>query len=85
MEKVVLLRDRVEEFRFPVAGRVPAFLGIDIGSVSTNLALVTESGDLIHGIYTMTRGRPAATSSACSWARTWSRTRSRRIKPVPCT
>jgi predicted CoA-substrate-specific enzyme activase len=58
MDKVVLLRDRIRPFRFPDAGQVPAYLGIDVGSVSTNLALITESGDLIHGIYTMTRGRP---------------------------
>lgn len=58
MSKVVLLRDRIRPFRFPVSGTVPAYLGIDVGSVSTNLALITESGELIHGIYTMTRGRP---------------------------
>ncbi|MDM7925893.1 MAG: acyl-CoA dehydratase activase [bacterium] len=58
MDKVVLLRDRIQPFRFPDSGTVPAYLGIDVGSVSTNLALITESGELIHGIYTMTRGRP---------------------------
>ncbi len=34
------------------------FLGIDVGSVSTNLALLDEKGHLIHGIYTQTQGRP---------------------------
>ncbi len=58
MSKVVLLRDRIRPFRFPDSGTVPAYLGIDVGSVSTNLALITEFGELIHGIYTMTRGRP---------------------------
>ncbi|MBN2201022.1 hypothetical protein JW777_03640 [bacterium] len=58
MDRVVLLRDRIRPFRFPDSGTVPAYLGIDVGSVSTNLALITESGELIRGIYTMTRGRP---------------------------
>jgi predicted CoA-substrate-specific enzyme activase len=65
MNKVVLLRDRVESVRLPTDSLTPAFLGIDIGSVSTNLALVTEKGDLIHGIYTMTRGKPVEVVGEC--------------------
>ena len=59
---VLLLRDH------PLASRteplpegddaIPAYLGIDIGSVSTNLALLDESGRLLHGIYLRTVGRP---------------------------
>jgi len=37
---------------------VDAWLGLDIGSVSTNLALIDKDGKLLDGIYTMTRGRP---------------------------
>jgi predicted CoA-substrate-specific enzyme activase len=35
-----------------------AYLGLDVGSVSTNLVLLNEDLDLIHGIYLPTKGRP---------------------------
>ena len=35
-----------------------AFLGIDVGSVSTDIALIDESSDLVGGAYLMTRGQP---------------------------
>ncbi|MCK5148899.1 hypothetical protein KAR48_19245 [bacterium] len=37
---------------------IDAYLGVDIGSVSINLALIDSSGHLLDGIYTMTKGRP---------------------------
>jgi predicted CoA-substrate-specific enzyme activase len=37
---------------------ISTYLGIDIGSVSTNLALLDERGNLLHGIYLRTSGRP---------------------------
>lgn len=37
---------------------IPAYLGIDIGSISTNLALIDEEGRLISKRYLMTAGRP---------------------------
>ncbi len=60
-EQVVLLRDRA-----PAAavahdnhgGKVDAYLGIDIGSVSTNLVAIDASGNLLHEIYLRTQGRP---------------------------
>jgi predicted CoA-substrate-specific enzyme activase len=56
---VVLLRDRVKPYHLPAGGSiVDAYLGIDIGSVSTNLALIDESGDLMHEIYLRTVGKP---------------------------
>ncbi len=33
-------------------------LGVDVGSVSTNLALVTEDGTVVDAVYLRTRGRP---------------------------
>ena len=38
--------------------KVKAFLGIDIGSISTNLALLDEDGELLAKRYLMTAGRP---------------------------
>lgn len=63
LQDVLLLRDHPAASRtgsLPEVGTetIPAFLGIDIGSVSTNLALVDESGCLLHGIYLRTAGRP---------------------------
>jgi predicted CoA-substrate-specific enzyme activase len=38
--------------------KIPVYLGIDIGSVSTNLVLLDEDGRLLHEIYLSTVGRP---------------------------
>ncbi len=40
------------------AERTPAFLGIDIGSISTNLAVIDRGGKLLAKRYLMTAGRP---------------------------
>jgi predicted CoA-substrate-specific enzyme activase len=42
----------------PVPGPIQAFLGIDVGSVSTNLVLLSTETELIQGIYLATRGEP---------------------------
>jgi predicted CoA-substrate-specific enzyme activase len=56
-ENVVFLRDRAQPPP-EVAGRPEVFLGIDIGSVSTNFALVDWEGNLLKEIYVRTQGRP---------------------------
>ncbi len=38
--------------------RIPVYLGIDIGSISTNLAVIDDEGNLITKRYLMTAGRP---------------------------
>jgi predicted CoA-substrate-specific enzyme activase len=62
LANVLLLRDHPEASRteaLPKDGeQISAFLGIDVGSVSTNLALLDEEGRLLHGIYLRTSGRP---------------------------
>ena len=59
MNDVVLLRDRVGSYA-PAAGDgpIPAYLGIDIGSVSTNVVVTDEHGVVIQDIYLRTAGRP---------------------------
>ena len=44
----------------PPAGSepIPAYLGLDIGSVSTNVVVIDEFGTVIHDIYLRTAGRP---------------------------
>jgi len=42
----------------PVSRKVDAYLGVDVGSVSTNLAVIDDNGDLIMEIYVPTEARP---------------------------
>ncbi|MBZ0157280.1 MAG: acyl-CoA dehydratase activase [Alphaproteobacteria bacterium] len=42
----------------PPPSRMPAYLGIDIGSISTNLVLIDSKGKLLAKRYLMTAGRP---------------------------
>ncbi|MGC9453946.1 MAG: acyl-CoA dehydratase activase [Phycisphaerae bacterium] len=59
MDNVILLRDRVQEFEDVFDGeRIDAYLGLDVGSVSTNLAVIDDAGQVITEIYTRTQGRP---------------------------
>jgi predicted CoA-substrate-specific enzyme activase len=62
LANVLLLREHPEASRtapVPRDGReLSTYLGIDVGSVSTNLALLDEDGRLLHGIYLRTSGRP---------------------------
>ena len=59
LENVVLLRDRARPLRLPEPGAgQAAYLGIDIGSVSTNLVVLTDAGEILHEIYVRTQGRP---------------------------
>ena len=62
---VTLLRDRVPPIQLPEAGsRVDAYLGIDVGSVSTNLVVIDSTGNLLKEIYVPTAGRPIEVVSA---------------------
>jgi activator of 2-hydroxyglutaryl-CoA dehydratase len=58
-ENVVQLRDRVGAYVPPPGRRpIPAYLGLDIGSVSTNVVAIDEFGTVIHDVYLRTAGRP---------------------------
>ncbi|MCD6304020.1 MAG: hypothetical protein J7M21_03560, partial [Planctomycetes bacterium] len=58
MDNVVLLRDRVEPFEVPSYSPEPidAYLGVDVGSVSTNVVVIDEDGHVVTEIYTRTQG-----------------------------
>jgi len=59
LDRVQLLRENVKPYVFPsTGGRVPVYLGVDIGSVSTNLAVVDTEGNVIKDIYVPTKARP---------------------------
>ncbi|RPJ78066.1 MAG: hypothetical protein EHM13_15140, partial [Acidobacteria bacterium] len=59
MENVLLLRDRMKVVRLNGAGTpVDAYLGIDIGSVSTNLVVIDTERRVLKEIYLRTNARP---------------------------
>ncbi|MBW7997578.1 MAG: hypothetical protein FVQ81_13570 [Candidatus Glassbacteria bacterium] len=59
MENVVLLRDRMAALDpAEILEQREAFLGIDIGSVSTNLVLIDTECNVLREIYTNTESRP---------------------------
>ena len=59
MGNVVLLRDTVAAYVPPAGNQpIPAYLGIDVGSVSTNVVAMDEWGRVIHDVYLRTAGRP---------------------------
>jgi len=58
LERVILLRDRVKPYRFLDTGKIEAYLGIDVGSVSTNLVVLDKAGEVVKEIYVKTDGRP---------------------------
>ncbi len=65
LENVLLLRDRVRPHRLPEGGTAQdAYLGIDVGSVSTNLVVLNDAAELLHEIYVRTEGRPIEVVSA---------------------
>jgi predicted CoA-substrate-specific enzyme activase len=58
-ERVLLLRDLARPYEFPPDGAViDTFLGIDVGSVSTNLVVLDQAGEVVKAIYTKTQARP---------------------------
>jgi predicted CoA-substrate-specific enzyme activase len=62
LDNVLLLRDHAGASHLETlperAERIPVYLGIDVGSVSTNLVLLGEAGGMLHEIYLYTAGRP---------------------------
>ncbi|MBZ5721949.1 MAG: acyl-CoA dehydratase activase [Acidobacteriia bacterium] len=65
LDRVTLLRDRVPPLQVPEAGRrMDTYLGIDVGSVSTNLVVIDAKGNLLKEIYVPTAGRPIEVVSA---------------------
>jgi predicted CoA-substrate-specific enzyme activase len=58
MERVLLLRDMDPAYDLPADGVVDCYLGIDIGSVSTNLMLIDGECRVVEEIYVKTDARP---------------------------
>ncbi|MBD3161946.1 MAG: hypothetical protein GF346_06625 [Candidatus Eisenbacteria bacterium] len=65
MEKVVSLRERVHPVEIPASGPpMDVTIGIDIGSVSTNVVLLDREGRVVREIYTRTQARPVQVVTA---------------------
>ncbi|HUX07737.1 MAG TPA: acyl-CoA dehydratase activase [Acidobacteriota bacterium] len=59
LEKVELLRNRTKPYVFPAdGGRIDTYLGIDVGSISTNLVVIDADGNMVYEIYARTLSRP---------------------------
>jgi predicted CoA-substrate-specific enzyme activase len=58
LNQVVLLRDQIAPRAIEPGTSVDIYLGIDVGSVSTNLVVIDSSGILLKEIYVPTAGRP---------------------------
>jgi len=58
MDDVLLLRDRDERAEVPADGATDCYLGIDVGSVSTNLVLIDAETRVVEEIYVKTDARP---------------------------
>ena len=56
---MLLLRDLARPYEFPSDEAViDTYLGIDVGSVSTNLVVLDQAGEVVKAIYTKTQARP---------------------------
>lgn len=59
MEQVTLLCNRVAPYEAPPGNKpVRAYIGVDVGSVSTKIAVIDEAGVLVHDVYLPTAGMP---------------------------
>ena len=66
MKNVILLRDIAKpEILNKPENRIKAYLGVDVGSVSTNLAIIDSNGKMLKEIYTKTEGRPVEIVGEC--------------------
>ena len=66
MEKVVSLRDKVKPKIFTAEKEIiDAYMGVDVGSVSTNVVVIDDDGNMVKEIYTKTDGRPIDVVNRC--------------------
>ena len=66
MKRVKLLRNFIKHRKLNNdEKKVNVFLGVDIGSVSTNVVVIDADGNMIKEIYTRTEGRPIEVVDRC--------------------
>ena len=62
---VIFLRDRLSNKSLPSDKVTDVYIGLDVGSVSTNLVVLDKGSSLVFDIYTMTRSRPIEVVGEC--------------------
>ncbi len=66
MDNVVLLRDKIRHRELKKDEKpIDVYLGVDVGSVSTNVVVLDVQGNMIKEIYTRTEGRPIDVVDKC--------------------
>ncbi len=58
LEKSVIHESEIYHPQVAPGEKVPAYLGVDVGSISTNLVVMDEEGRVLHKEYLMTASRP---------------------------
>jgi predicted CoA-substrate-specific enzyme activase len=58
LDKSVIMPALVKELDVPPGQKIPAYLGVDVGSISTNVVVIDEEGNVLAKEYLMTAGRP---------------------------
>ncbi len=58
LDKSVIQEAAVVRPSVPAGGRIPAYLGVDVGSISTNVVVIDRERNVLSKRYLMTAGRP---------------------------
>ncbi len=58
IEKSVIMPSEIHKPEVPAGEKIPAYLGVDVGSISTNLTVIDREGRLLSKCYLMTAGEP---------------------------
>ena len=58
LEKSVIMPSETYQAEIPAGQKVPGYLGVDVGSISTNLVVIDGQGRLLSKCYLMTAGQP---------------------------
>lgn len=58
LDKSVIMASEIHRPEVPAGEKMPAYLGVDVGSISTNLVVIDENRRMLSKIYLMTAGEP---------------------------
>jgi len=64
-KNVRFLRKKVKKVEINKGEKLNVYIGLDVGSVSTNVVLLNENGNVVHEIYTRTKARPIEVITEC--------------------
>lgn len=58
LEQSAILPSEVKQLDLPPGETIPAYLGVDVGSISTNVVVIDQQANVLAKEYLMTAGRP---------------------------